>query len=293
MSEDPHTPQPPGSAPQSEPSSLPEAGIAPEVSRRVSSILDAVEREAARLREDATEEAGRYLDYSRRRADALVADRQRRIAELSDEIMAKAEAVVGKLDDAAPVREGFESLVRALGDAAERLSQEAERTRHAFDPPAFYDEAAQAQQPAAEPGPPAQQPPQGGYGAATAGPDPGYQPQPPRTPQPFQPPAAGYGLQQDTTYQPTPAPGAQQQPGPQPPPAQAPAPHPPTRGAPEPPLDEPRLVAIQMAAGGSTRGQVREHLQRTLRVPQTSEILDEIFGRDSGEDARVPWTASR
>ena len=112
-----------------------EAGIAPEVSRRVSSILDAVEREAGRLRGEATDEAQRYLDYSRRRADELVAERQRRIAELSDEIIGKSEAVVGRLEDAAPVRQGFDNLVRALGDAAERLAQEAETDAHRFQLP--------------------------------------------------------------------------------------------------------------------------------------------------------------
>ena len=100
-------------------------GRAPaEISRRVGSILDAVEREAQRLRAEAREEADRYLEDAQRRADDLVAERQRRIAALSDELIAKAEAVVGRLDDAAPVREGFENLVRALGDAAERLARE-------------------------------------------------------------------------------------------------------------------------------------------------------------------------
>ncbi len=81
--------------------------MAPEISRRVGSILDAVEREAARLRDDAQAEAARYSENARRRADDLVEERRRRIAELSDELVAKSEAVVARLDDAAPVRAGL------------------------------------------------------------------------------------------------------------------------------------------------------------------------------------------
>lgn len=281
MSDEQHpNPQQPGRPPiGGEGLGLPETGIAPEVSRRVSSILDAVEREAARLRDDASEEAHRYLDYSRRRADSLVAERQQRIAELSDEIIAKAEAVVGKLDDAAPVREGFENLVRALGDAAERLSAEAERTRPDFDPPAFHDEAVQA------PGPAQQQPEQ------------------------------RPGEQFETSYQPAAAPPPMPPPAPAPVPpapqefahpARTPAPAPTPRPAPTPQegsgqraptaaggqsLDDGRLVAIQMAAAGSTRRQVREHLHQAMGISDTRGVLDEIFGPGSGEDSRVPWTA--
>ena len=81
--------------------------MASEISRRVGSILDAVENEAARLREEARAEAARYSENARRQADDLVAERQRRIAELSDELVAKSEAVVARLDDARPVEAGL------------------------------------------------------------------------------------------------------------------------------------------------------------------------------------------
>jgi hypothetical protein len=264
----------------------PDAGLAPEVSRRVSSILDAVEREATRLRGEATEEAQRYLDYSRRRADDLVAERQRRIAELSDEIVSKAEAVVGRLEDAAPVREGFDNLVRALGDAAERLAREAENTAHDYEAPAFHDEAVQSfvgspppAQPPVPPAPPA--PPVPPYGQ-------------PASPPPPAPPAADYDPPE--TYQPFPAPAPPPAPG-----YGAPAPaheRPATEPYPTPAggedwqgVDDARLVAIQMAAAGRTRGQVREHLHNQMGLGETRSILDEVFGTGSQEDARVPWTA--
>jgi hypothetical protein len=121
--------------------------LASEVSRRVGAILDSVEREAARLREEAQADAARYLADARRGADQLVFDRQRRIAELSDDLVAKSEAVVSRLDDAAPVRAGFEHLVRALAAAAERLSHEIESGAPGSEPP-VYAEAAPPADPA-------------------------------------------------------------------------------------------------------------------------------------------------
>jgi hypothetical protein len=102
--------------------------LASEISLRVGAILDAVEREATRLRDEARADAAVYLEDARRRADSLVEQRRLRIAELSDELVAKSEAVVSRLEDAEPVRSGFENLVRALGDAAERLVEAEDTT---------------------------------------------------------------------------------------------------------------------------------------------------------------------
>lgn len=214
-----------------------------EISRRLGSVLDAVEEEAARLRAEARAEAAAYLEQARHRADGLVAERQRRISELSDELLAKSESVVARLDDAGPVQHGFESLVRALGNAAERLAAEAESSATDFRPPPF------------------------GAGAA-------YQP----------PPAAGGG------------PGTNAQPRP---PVQGPAGlHSPARRGPgaraaDPALDEARVVAIQMAASGATRGGVRERLLSGLGFGDPDGVLDAVFGPGSGEDARVPWIPGR
>ena len=319
MNADP-PPQQPENAPGSTDASL---GMAPEISRRVASILDAVEREAARLRAEAREEAARYLDESRRRADGLVAERQRRIAALSEELVAKSEAVVARLDDAAPVRQGFENLVRALGDAAERLSHETERSTEEFAAPPFPGAAAgypqQPQPQHHQPPPPPQQhyapplqthvppPPQQPYSPP---PQPEYAPPPPQPQEhyaesPYAPPPA------QPAHQPEPytAPPVEQPPNggggdfdEQPHPARSPATpqwqpeHPPeqpaTTGAPGwRELDEAKMVAIQLAATGATRGGVRDHLQRGLGVADPGVILDEVFGVGSREDTRVPWTA--
>src|SRR5688572_32220371 len=127
----------PDPAPEVAPGGGSEFEGAPEISRRVAAILDAVESEAQRLRDEARSDAERYLEDARRRADDLVAERQRRIAAVSDELLAKAEAVVGRLDDATPVREGFESLVRALAVAAERLARETDEGGRDLQSPGY------------------------------------------------------------------------------------------------------------------------------------------------------------
>lgn len=274
----------------------PEGGFAPEISRRVGSILDAVEREAARLREEAREDAARYLEHAKRRADGLVAERQRRISELSDELMSKSEAVVARLDDAAPVRQGFENLVRALGDAAERLSRETEISSADFEPQPFAEtHGVQPAAPAPYPRPPAPEtfPPQTAAAPGGPLPDP-YAPSQPRAPAPSQPPPGGEHPESTRGFPAQPHPArAPEAPGWQPPtPAQT---APQSGGAPGSSgwreIDDARMVAIQMATTGTTRAGVRDHLNRALGIGDTASILDEIFGVDTGEDARVPWTA--
>ncbi len=302
MSDDPrHTNYPSAAGDPLAPRPLAEGAIAPEVSRRVSSILDAVEREAGQLRDDAREEARRYLESSRRRADSLVAERQRRIAELSNEIVGKAEAVVGRLDDAAPVREGFDNLVRALGEAAESLSREAESTRPEFDLPGFHEIEAADPYPAPDPGstyaaPPAPPPPFSppiyeGTNAEPMARDPlpaaHYEQAPARPPEEPQPHPARAPVfdQQPPAAAPRPAAPPPAAPGPEPAPPMRPQEATEWRG-----IDDVKLISIQMAAAGQTRHQIRDHLYHAMGVTDSGAVLDEIFGVGSAEDARVPWT---
>ncbi len=53
------------------------------------------------------------------------------------------------------------------------------------------------------------------------------------------------------------------------------------------------MVAIQMASAGSTRGDVRGHLNQALGIADAEPTLDEIFGPGTGDDARVPWITGR
>jgi hypothetical protein len=238
---------------------------------RVNEIVDAVEREATKLRQEAEqdaaqirlraqEEAQRYVDEARRQSDALLAQRTQEIRELSDALMARAHEVLERLDYAVPVKAGFENLVRALGETAERLaSQDASQ----FAPPAWDQvraEPAGQAPPAAAPQPYAAQPAE-----PPAGP-----PSPALEPQAETPPASPGGQPASPINQTSPtAPGQ-------------------TSSAGWQHLDDAHRVAIQMAAGGSTRGEVEAHLAQAP-APTRVSVLDEIFGPGSPAETRVPW----
>lgn len=105
----------------------------------VNAMVAAVEREAAEMRREAEAgirarweaveiDAARHLDEACRVADRLVADRQRRIARLSDGIAGRAQALTAGLDDAERVRSQFDSFVRALSRAADLIATDAAAT---------------------------------------------------------------------------------------------------------------------------------------------------------------------
>ncbi|MGI8460438.1 MAG: hypothetical protein ACR2OC_02205 [Solirubrobacterales bacterium] len=99
----------------------------------VRSIAEAVESEThafqanveasveARWREVETE-AQRHLRRARTEADALVDQRRRRIAEVSDRILELGETLAGRLSDADEVRGQFDSFVQSLSEASNRLA---------------------------------------------------------------------------------------------------------------------------------------------------------------------------
>jgi hypothetical protein len=106
--------------------------------RRVDSLLEtmigAVERQAVEMRRDAEEsirarwaqvevDANRQIDEARQMGDRLVAKRQEQITSLSDGISSRAEALTAGMDDAARVREQFDTFIRALSVAADRIAQ--------------------------------------------------------------------------------------------------------------------------------------------------------------------------
>src|SRR5581483_4921391 len=88
-------------------------------------ILRDAESDAQILRREAEAEALQYLDEAKRRADALVADRMERLAELSDAIIDRSETVIDRLDGADALRRQLDMLVDALGETAERIAREA------------------------------------------------------------------------------------------------------------------------------------------------------------------------
>jgi hypothetical protein len=100
----------------------------------VATMIGAVEHEAAEIRRTAEEgirsrwrqvevDAGHHVENARRIAERMVAERQQRISALSDGITGRATALTAGMDDAEQVRTQFDSFVRALSAAADRIAQ--------------------------------------------------------------------------------------------------------------------------------------------------------------------------
>lgn len=54
--------------------------------------------------------------------------------------------------------------------------------------------------------------------------------------------------------------------------------------------DTARLVAVEMAVGGATRGQVGGRLRDKFGMTDVDRVLDSVFGADTADDTRVPWS---
>jgi hypothetical protein len=50
-----------------------------------------------------------------------------------------------------------------------------------------------------------------------------------------------------------------------------------------------RLVAIEMAVGGSSRAEVEQHLRHELGVQEPEPLLDDVFGAASTAGSRLAW----
>jgi hypothetical protein len=250
--------------------------ITPEISRRISAILDAAEREVSEIRKQAREEALRYMDYARRRADGLIAERQLKISELSGELVQRAEHLLAQVESAEPLREALDELVRKLTDTAAGLAREADSLGD-FVPPPFGDAAAETPAPGPTPGP-------------APVPDPAPPPGPPAPPTPLpdapEPPDPGPPVGAAWPQDVQPAASTPRAPEPAPEPS---GPASERRAPGQPSANGARMVAIQMAAAGSTRVQVESHIRETVGVPDPSPILDEVFGPGSPPEATVPW----
>ncbi|HKP90909.1 MAG TPA: hypothetical protein VJT75_13160, partial [Thermoleophilaceae bacterium] len=72
----------------------------------------------------AEEEARRIIEDAKADADAYLAERIRRISELSDTTVERAETIVSRLDRAQEVRQQLQALADALGESAEKLASE-------------------------------------------------------------------------------------------------------------------------------------------------------------------------
>jgi vacuolar-type H+-ATPase subunit H len=81
------------------------------VGSRVESVLDAAERAASGIRQDAEEWARQYMEETRRKADEMATQRVQELSQLTDSLMNRARSVAKQSDD----------LISALDDAARNL----------------------------------------------------------------------------------------------------------------------------------------------------------------------------
>jgi anti-sigma regulatory factor (Ser/Thr protein kinase) len=109
--------------------------LASEVSERIRAVISSAEAAANAVRHEAEqraavrrrladEEARRIVEDARRDAEAYLAERIRRISELSDAVVERGEGIVMRLDRAEEVRRQLQGLADALGESAEELARE-------------------------------------------------------------------------------------------------------------------------------------------------------------------------
>ena len=236
--------------PPSEPGSLasgPGADPAPEpgaaeplpgdsVGGRIETILDAAERAAAGIREDAQEWARRYAEEARRKADEAAASRIQELSGLTDELVRRARSVAQQSDD----------LLSALDEAGRRVLETARGNEAGPPVPAKPPQTEEERQPAPSAQPTDRWRPAAERPATAAPPS----PTPSQAPAPAPPESA-------------PA----QEPASKPAPATGNSGHV-SEGA--------RLLATQMAVAGSTRDEIAWRLREEFGIQDSSAILDEI-----------------
>ncbi len=210
---------------------------------RIATIIEAAERAAASVVDNADANARRYLEEAQAEADRIVAARLASLSALTDSLVAQAEEI----------RRRSERLLDALSQVtvqAQPAPAEPPQGTHltAVAPP--------AEPPVATPIDFSPPPP-----APTAEPAPPVEAAPAPEPRPAPPPAAAA-------------------PEPEPPaPAAAPPPPPPddqaaaSAGA--------RLLATQMAVSGSSREEIETRLRTGFEIEDTAPILDAILGPEA------------
>ncbi|HEV7771993.1 MAG TPA: hypothetical protein VGO48_01755 [Conexibacter sp.] len=262
--------------------------LSADLSAHVEAIVHAAEREAriaeqaiAEHRRSAEEEVRRYLAAARLHVDAETAARTARIETLS----AAARRLADELTDA----------VAALTRELQADDQHAEARLPRAPWPATP--APQAEPMAAVPPPPAAAPP--------APPTPAHGPtwsriesEPAAAPSPSAADADRVGGGEDARppaegpvgAHPEPTGPARSSVGPADAEPASPNGGDASNGASEIPVPSAaRLVAIEMAVGGSSRAEVEEHLRGRLGVAEPEPLLDDVFGAASHAGSRLAW----
>ena len=202
---------------------------------RIQVIIEAAEKAAAGIIEDAEAQARRYLDESRKRADRIAEERARAIGDATDGLLERAEVLKRHSDE----------LIRALQEASLQMGSGTAAAPQSL-PPAADPEATGEEEPA-----PAHEPaplrPRASHLKPVESPPPEEEPEP-ETPQ-DRPPQEPYVERRRSGG------GI------------------PTAGA--------RLLATQMAVGGSSRAEIEQRLRSDFGIENAEEMLDGILGPES------------
>jgi hypothetical protein len=83
------------------------------VGARIESVLEAAERAASGIRQDAEERAHRYFEESRQKTDEMAAERLRELTSLTDDLITRARSVAQRSQE----------LIAALEDAGRRVAE--------------------------------------------------------------------------------------------------------------------------------------------------------------------------
>jgi hypothetical protein len=214
---------------------------------RIQVIIEAAEKAAAGIIEDADAQAHRYIEASRERADVLADERVRVMSDLTDTLIRQAEMVKRQSDEL------LSALDSARNELANRIGQEMSTGSQsgANQPPPLGQPGEPARVPHLQPVESARP---GLQAVAPAG-------EPQATPQP--PP------------QPPPAPVQQQGSAPPPPPQPMSQP---AAGGGTSASDGARLLAAQMAVAGSSRQEIEARLRDEFGIEDATPILDGILG---------------
>lgn len=291
--------------------------LASEVSERIRAIISSAEAAANAVRHEAEQraqvrrrlaedEARKVVEDARRDAEAFLAERLRRISELSDAVVERGEGIVMRLERAEEVRRQLQGLADALGESAEELARELgtdtperrteakpPRLRPPTDierPEAVAESAAGEETPVAESERLAAEAEALVAEAEAAA----AQEEASATEEDASVAEAEASIDAELADDPTVGELAAdaREDSEEPPlvPVELVPDEPePARAASREPDEQlsARLVALQMAVAGGKRDEVETHLRRTFDLDDVTQILDDVFGSDDDDDGET------
>jgi hypothetical protein len=219
-------------------------------------IIEAAEKAAAGIIDDAEAQARNYLQESRVRADQIADQRAQEMSTLADALIERAEAVKRQSDE----------LLRALDQAKLQVEER------------FRGEQAAISTPGSDPRP---SPP-----LVREAPPEAEEPLPEQAPVHHLKPVGQPSWEAELPPSSEPPPVVTQAPDLQPPDSAEPGgtktgpPAPGARLAGTPPSDGARLLATQMAVAGSSRAEIEGRLRNEFGIHDAGPMLDAILGRE-------------